>query len=294
VVGVTTSNLQHRFFTSRRLVSGRRLADNFTAMHSLRIRPATTDDAVALGRLLGQLGYPTDADAIPGRLDQLYARPGTAVLVAESDGDVVGALTVHMFPSLHTSEPVAWLTAVVVDEKARGRKIGAALVEKAEDWAIQHGAARLSLTSALHRTRAHKFYTDLSYEHTGVRLAKIFDEKRRAAQRPEPREFHVMEFGHHDEAAAFVAALSRLLQSPALSAGHGAVEVWARSPVAAEGVLLFLSDDALEAASAGFSPVPVVRTVSREALPDESFLIIEGGVTPAWGAAQASARLLTR
>src|SRR3954464_13467144 len=138
-------------------------------MHSLRIRPATADDAIALGRLLGQLGYPTDPEEIPGRLDKLYARPGNAGLVAESDGEVVGALTVHMFPSLHTSEPIAWLTAVVVDEKARGQGIGAAMVTKAEEWAIEHGARRISLTSALHRTRAHKFYKDLAYEHTGVR-----------------------------------------------------------------------------------------------------------------------------
>src|SRR3954469_4901369 len=263
-------------------------------MRSLRIRTATADDVVALGSLLGQLGYPTNADDIPARLDRLQARPGTAVLVAESDGDVVGALTVHMLPTLHTNEPAAWLTAVVVEETARGQGIGAALVEKAEQWAVDHGATRISLTSALHRTRAHEFYKDLSYEQTGVRLAKTLDENLRAAKRPEPREFHVMEFEHHDEAAAFVAALSRLLESPALDAVGGVVEVWARSPVASEGVRLFLSDDALAAANTGFSPVPTVRTIKRESLPDESFLIIEGGVTPAWGAAEASAKLLPR
>jgi hypothetical protein len=108
--------------------------------------------------------------------------------------------------------------------------------------------------------------------------------------------FHVMEFAHHDEAAAFVAALSRFLVSPrGGSGGRGpAVEVWARSPIASEGVLLFLSGTALDAAKDAFSPVPIVRTVKRESLPDESFLIIEGGVTPAWGAAEASARLFPR
>lgn len=109
-----------------------------------------------------------------------------------------------------------------------------------------------------------------------------------------PREFHVMEFAHHDDAATFVAALSRFLDSPK-GAGSGArrppLEVWARSPVASEGVLLFLSDTALQAAKKTFSPVPIARTIKREALPDESFLIIEGGVTPAWGKAEASARL---
>jgi hypothetical protein len=106
-----------------------------------------------------------------------------------------------------------------------------------------------------------------------------------------------MEFAHHDEAAAFVAALSRFLDSPKASsaaAGRSDIEVWARSPVASEGVRLFLSDKALAAAERGFSPVPIVKKIKRESLPDESFLIIQGGVTPAWGAAEASAKLFPR
>lgn len=266
-------------------------------MDSLRFRPATADDALALARLLGQLGYPTDSDEIPARLERLEARPGTTVIVAENADGVVGALTVHLFSSLHTSEPVAWLTSVVVEEKARGQGIGAALVKCAEDWAARHGANRVSLTSALRRTRAHEFYKDLSYEHTGVRLTKILNAHPRAQPTSPGDEFHVVEFEHHDEAASFVAALSRLLQSPPLASRadrQQQVEVWARSPVASEGVRLFLSADALAAAQSGFSPIPVARTVKRSSLPDESFLIIEGGVTPAWAAAEASAKLLTR
>jgi GNAT superfamily N-acetyltransferase len=145
-------------------------------MPSPKIRPATAGDATALGRLLGQLGYPTDANDIPARIEKLGARPGTIVLVAESDdGDVIGAATVHLFDALHTDAPNAWLTAVVVDERARGRGVGSALVVRAEDWAIRHGAQRISLTSALHRTRAHEFYKARQYQHTGVRLTRVFD-----------------------------------------------------------------------------------------------------------------------
>ena len=108
-----------------------------------------------------------------------------------------------------------------------------------------------------------------------------------------PRKFHVMEFAHHDEAAAFVAALSRLLDSPDASPSgrQSGVEVWARSAVATEGVRLFLSDSALAAAKRSFSPVPIVRTVKRASLPDDSFLIIQGRVSPAWGVSEASTRL---
>lgn len=123
--------------------------------------------------------------------------------------------------------------------------------------------------------------------------------------KPAAREFHVMEFVHHDEAAAFVAALSRFLNSPdapragkpkakAKSKAKSPIEVWARSPVASEGVVLFLSDAAQSAADKAFAPVPIGRTIKRASLPDECFLIIEGGVTPAWGAAEASARLSQR
>ena len=141
---------------------------------SLEIRPATPDDAPALGRLLTQLGYPTEAAEIPDRLEKLYARPGTIALAAEVGGRVVGCVTVHLFQSLHASEPTAWLTAVIVDEDVRGKGVGSALVRRAEEWAMQHGAHRISLTSALRRKEAHEFYKARDYEHTGVRMTKIF------------------------------------------------------------------------------------------------------------------------
>ena len=107
------------------------------------------------------------------------------------------------------------------------------------------------------------------------------------------RALHVMEFAHHDEAAAFVAALSRFLNSPTgspYSTPGSLVEVWAESRGSGE-VVLFLSKDALTAAESAFSPVRVERTVNRKALPAASFLVIEGGRTPSWGASDAAARL---
>jgi ribosomal protein S18 acetylase RimI-like enzyme len=56
----------------------------------------------------------------------------------------------------------------------RGQGVGSALVARAEAWAAEHGALRISLTSALHRESAHAFYKARDYEHTGVRLTKVF------------------------------------------------------------------------------------------------------------------------
>lgn len=143
-------------------------------MDSVTIRQARPEDAAALGDLLSQLGYPTDAAEIPGRLERVHARPGTTVLVAEHRGRPVGVVTVHLFPAMHSNEPNAWLTALVVDESMRGKGVGSALVERAEQWAIQQGARHLALTSALRRKEAHEFYKRRDYEHTGVRLVKVF------------------------------------------------------------------------------------------------------------------------
>lgn len=167
-------------------------------MDSLRIRQAAPDDAAALGRLLGQLGYPTNAAEVPNRLENVHARPGTTVLVAEGEsGDVVGVVTIHLFHTLHTNEPAAWLTAVVVDENSRGQGVGSALVARAEEWAAEHGALRLSLTSALHREKAHAFYKARDYEHTGVRLTKVFVNR---SGTPRPRKSGASGSGVMDDA----------------------------------------------------------------------------------------------
>jgi GNAT superfamily N-acetyltransferase len=137
------------------------------------IRPPTDEDAEALSVLLGELGYPTGANEIPGRLAALRGDPRVAMWVAEVDESVVGLATAHIIASIHAPAPVAMLTVLVVSERARGRGIGARLVAEAEAFARARGAPKISLTSALHRAGAHEFYKRLGYEHTGVRLTKV-------------------------------------------------------------------------------------------------------------------------
>lgn len=139
------------------------------------VRAPRDDDADAIAPLLGQLGYPSTPQQVRTRLQALRGdEPSSVMWVAELDGVVVGVATARQFPGIHLSEPVAWLTVLVVDERVRGRGVGRRLVTEAEQWARASGAKRLSLTSAVHRKEAHQFYINLGYQQTGVRLAKIF------------------------------------------------------------------------------------------------------------------------
>lgn len=119
-----------------------------------------------------ELGYPAESNEIPARLEALETDQSSSVWIAELDGQVVGIGTGRLFSAINQNAPVAWLTALVVAERARGKGVGRRLVAVAEDWARRHGASRLALTSALHRQEAHEFYKRLGYDHTGVRLAK--------------------------------------------------------------------------------------------------------------------------
>jgi GNAT superfamily N-acetyltransferase len=144
---------------------------------ALTIRSAAISDAPVICELLSQLGYPAGLDEIPKRLEAVSSFPKAIALVATNGyGEVVGLVTSHIFPSIHDSAPVAWLTTLVVLEDARGAGIGSALLEYVENWAARQGATRLSLTSGLQRRATHDFYLRRNYENTGLRFTKKLGE----------------------------------------------------------------------------------------------------------------------
>lgn len=141
-------------------------------MSDVVIRAPKPADAAEIAALMAELGYPSEARDIPKRLEAHAGDPASIIWLAELDGRVVGVGTARVFPAINQNALVAWLTALVVAERVRGRGVGKQLVKVAEDWARQQGASKLALTSALHRKEAHEFYKRLGYDHTGVRLAK--------------------------------------------------------------------------------------------------------------------------
>ena len=91
---------------------------------------------------------------------------------------------------------------------------------------------------------------------------------------------HLIDFGDTREAAAFVAAVSRVLRSPQMSRPYG--RVWSRGPS------VYLDDSSLAAAKAAFGPLPQHREVQ---LPKDAQLIIDTD-TPAMGIDEVSGRMI--
>jgi N-acetylglutamate synthase-like GNAT family acetyltransferase len=136
------------------------------------IRDADQKDAPALAQLLGQLGYPTDADAVLRRLGRLEASGADRLFVAEVDGQVVGLAGIHVSPSLEHDGDAAKVSAIVVDEAFRGKGVGRRLLEAVETEAKAQGCVLVFLTTAERRHDAHEFYRRLGWEETGRRFAK--------------------------------------------------------------------------------------------------------------------------
>jgi GNAT superfamily N-acetyltransferase len=119
------------------------------------VRPAEQDDANALARLAGELGYPSTPVEVLARLDRLRADPGHAVFVAErAPGAVLGWLHVFVARRLET-DCFAEIGGLVVSSGARSAGVGAALVARAERWALDHGLTTLRVRSNVTRQRTH-------------------------------------------------------------------------------------------------------------------------------------------
>lgn len=141
-------------------------------MTSLRIRTAAAADSEAIAPLLGQLGYPTRADAIPTRLASIEREEGIVLVAVNERDHIVGVASGAVHVPLHADELVAYITSLVTDAEARGQGVGRALVAELERWATDMGCARLSVTSAEHRADAHAFYPACGFPYTGRRYSK--------------------------------------------------------------------------------------------------------------------------
>lgn len=140
-------------------------------MNAISIRAVRPDDAEAVAALFGQLGYPSTAGEVRGRLIE---RGGDAVraLVAEHEGRVSGIVVVNLIAPLHVAGRWAMVSALVTDAAVRGAGIGAALLDEAERYAREQGCSRVELSSSESRTRAHAFYLRHGFEEVRKRFVK--------------------------------------------------------------------------------------------------------------------------
>jgi ribosomal protein S18 acetylase RimI-like enzyme len=144
----------------------------------------TSEVVEAFARLLPQLSAsasPPDKDA----LATIVSAPASTLLVARTEGRIVGTLTLAMFPI--PTGVRAWIEDVVVDESARGQGVGKVLTLAALRIAQDGGARTVDLTTRPSRVAAGYLYEGLGFQRRDSRLYRYAVPEQGPDARP-PRE----------------------------------------------------------------------------------------------------------
>ena len=114
----------------------------------------------AFQRLIPQLSKSNPAPT-KEQLESIVASDSSQILLAKTDGVIVGSLTLVIF---HIPTGVrAWIEDVVVDGSARGAGVGEALNKFAIDESRRRGATTVDLTSRPSREAANRLYQRLGF-----------------------------------------------------------------------------------------------------------------------------------
>ncbi len=131
---------------------------------SVRIEAIAAASAELQGALAALLPQLNPSLPIPSldHLEAMVANPAVTLLIARDGSKIVGSAAVVVYTT-----PI-WVKAriedVVVDEAARGRGVGEALVTRCIEVARERGAAIVELQSARSREAANRLYPRLGFE----------------------------------------------------------------------------------------------------------------------------------
>ena len=145
------------------------------------LRTARREDLPSIVRLLADddLGSSREKYEEPlpqsyhAAFEQIAADPNHELIVAESDGKVIGTLHLMFLPSISFQGGLrAQVESVRVDKECRRLGIGSQMMEWTIERARERGTHVIQLTSHLSRKDAHRFYKKLGFKgsHLGMKL----------------------------------------------------------------------------------------------------------------------------
>ncbi len=144
----------------------------------MRVRPAEPGDAARLVELARDVGGEEEGWLITGGewrtsgeerryLRSIRRHPHAAVFVAETDGTIIGRLSIAR--DAHPASAHVADVGLMVDRGHRRLGAGTALMVEAERWARQVGVHKLELHVFPYNEAAIALYEGLGYEREGFR-----------------------------------------------------------------------------------------------------------------------------
>ena len=139
---------------------------------AVSIRRLSGDDAEAAAELSSQLGYPSSADDLRERIEELSRTTDRVAFAAVVDGKMVGWIDVAMERHLQYAAS-AVIGGLVVREDMRGQGVGRRLCLEVEQWARSQSVPLVRVRSQIKREDAHRFYLRDGYRQ--VKTSLVFE-----------------------------------------------------------------------------------------------------------------------
>ena len=156
-----------------------------TQTSTVRVRSARREDVPAIVRLLADDTLGAKREQVSDPLPQAYWDAYDAIttqgvnelIVAETDGEIVGCLQLTVIPGLSRMGMIrGQIEGVRVSSTHRGRRIGELLVAAATDRARERGCGLIQLTTDKRRVDAHRFYERLGFESTHLGMKRAIEQ----------------------------------------------------------------------------------------------------------------------
>lgn len=153
----------------------------------MNVREASEGDAEGIHALACDLaeviGDSTPSpEAVHARLRELLEEPRAEVLVAESGGEVVGAVSFWVKPDLAHGDTVAEVPMLAVSEENRREGVGQALMDEVRERAAARGAALIELVIVPANVVARDFYRSLGFVETNHIVLEFVGEMEDASE----------------------------------------------------------------------------------------------------------------
>ncbi|MCG7533529.1 GNAT family N-acetyltransferase [Pseudoalteromonas sp. OOF1S-7] len=142
-------------------------------MSKIEIMKAEPGHASEALKLLSQLGYESTLEdlkrvlAQTDRSDEIY--------IAKICDKVVGLMSVIYFDYFPSQEKICRITAIVVDQNARGTGVGSQLIDFAKGLSKQQLCSKLEVTTSIVRQATQQYYENIGFTKTSYRYAQEID-----------------------------------------------------------------------------------------------------------------------
>ena len=103
----------------------------------------------------------------------LHTLNNNTVFVSCENNIITGYLVLSITYQMHHCGKVAEIIELCVDDPYHNRKIGTALLQKAQEYAIQQGCVNMDIKTNQKRKDAHRFYARNGFINTHYTFTKV-------------------------------------------------------------------------------------------------------------------------